>query len=97
MKTENQSYELWINLPTYVKDVKSYLHLSDCEVSSFKFISDNHDKLLGDSFNNGDFNRWQVFIELSTPRKDVRGYLESILNCNLVLCSEKKKETANAN
>ena len=95
----NKNYELWIDLPTYVRNVKSYLNFGDCEVISLEEIplpsNSNIDKK--ELFNNGEFKRWKVFAEFSIPRKDVRGYLESILNCNLVLCSDKKMGVANAN
>jgi len=84
---ELTQYELWINLPTSVTDVKSYLNLRDCEVLSSEFIFKN-DK--------PSYNRWDVLVELPTPRKDIRGYLEGRVNCHLVTSFEKKEE-ANVN
>jgi hypothetical protein len=78
-------YELWIDLPTSVTDVESYLKLRDCKVLSSEFVG----KIKTESI-----NRWDVLVELSTPRRDVRGYLEGRVNCNLVASFERKMENA---
>ncbi|MEK6826949.1 MAG: hypothetical protein AABX99_00500 [Nanoarchaeota archaeon] len=79
---EPAQYELWIDLPTSVNDVDSYLNLRDCEVLNSDFVG---------QINNPNFNRWQVLVELPTPRKDIHGYLEGRIKCRLVASFEKKE------
>jgi hypothetical protein len=94
MKTENKQYELWIDLPTSVKDVEDYLYSRNYDVKSSTEIpltfGENIDK--NQLFNKGNFKRWKVLIELTAPLKDIRGNLTSRLNCNLVACFPKSIE-----
>ncbi|VVB83358.1 Uncharacterised protein [uncultured archaeon] len=78
---EPAQYELWVRLPASVAeaDVESYLNLRDCQVLSSEYV---------DNFKDG--NMWNVLVELSTPRDDVKGYLEGRVKCHVVR-SERKE------
>ena len=82
----NNQYELWINLPSSITDVQRYLGSQSREVLLSEEI-----------FEGENFKRWKAVVQFDYPIKDVKGIIESGLDCKVIGCFKLNKELENAN